>query len=72
MSNKKNTEELYRSIMDIVTERIKEEFSSELEWSSSDILNTIKYVKFIDIILDRDGKKKWLKKEYLSQSKNIK
>ena len=45
MSNKKNTEELYRSIMDIVTERIKEEFSSELE-------------KFIDIILDRDGKKK--------------
>jgi hypothetical protein len=58
MSNKKNTEELYRSIMDIVTERIKEEFSSELEGSSSDILNTIKYVKFIDIILDRDGKKK--------------
>ena len=44
--------------MDIVTERIKEEFSSELEGSSSDILNTIKYVKFIDIILDRDGKKK--------------
>lgn len=58
MSNKKNTEELYRSIMDIVTERIKEEFSSELEGASSDILNTIKYVKFIDIILDRDGKKK--------------
>jgi hypothetical protein len=58
MSNKKNTEDLYRSIMDIVTERIKEEFSSELEGSSSDILNTIKYVKFIDIILDRDGKKK--------------
>ena len=58
MSNKKNTEDLYRSIMDIVTERIKEEFSSELEGASSDILNTIKYVKFIDIILDRDGKKK--------------
>ena len=58
MLNKKNTEELFNSIMDIVTERIKEEFSSELEGASSDILNTIKYVKFIDIILDRDGKKK--------------
>lgn len=58
MSNKKNTEELYRTIMEIVLEKLKEEFSNELEGTTYDLLKMIKIVKFIDIILDRNGKKK--------------
>ena len=59
MSNKKNTEEIYRNIMLKVLERLKEEFTFEFDDTPDGLLEMIKYVKFIDIILDRDGKKKW-------------
>jgi hypothetical protein len=58
MSNKKNTEEIYRNIMLKVLERLKEEFTFEFDDTPDGLLEMIKYVKFIDIILDRDGKKK--------------
>jgi hypothetical protein len=58
MSNKKNTEEIYRNIMLKVLERLKEEYTFEFDETPDGLLEMIKYVKFIDIILDRDGKKK--------------
>ncbi len=57
MSNKKNTEEIYRNIMLKVLERLKEEYTFEFDETPDGLLEMIKYVKFIDIILDRDGKK---------------
>ena len=58
MSNKKNTEEIYRNIMLKVLERLKEEFAFEFDETPDGLLEMIKYVKFIDIILDKNKKKK--------------
>ena len=58
MSNKKNTEEIYRNIMLKVLERLKEEFTFEFDDTPDGLLEMIKYVKFIDIILDKKKKKK--------------
>ena len=51
MSNKKNTEEIYRNIMLKVLERLKEEFTFEFDDTPDGLLEMIKYYKVNIIII---------------------